>query len=69
MENLEFPPLKERRSNYDWYIPKGILKRNWMSKHLNQIPSVVVLFVQLDWKHPNWMEKILEVSSKVKSVR
>ncbi|XP_040569787.1 trafficking protein particle complex subunit 11 [Lepeophtheirus salmonis] len=69
MENLEFPALKPKRTTYDWYIPKGILKRNWMSKHLNGIPSVVVLFVQLDWKHPNWSEKILEVASKVKSVR
>ncbi|VDP02279.1 unnamed protein product [Soboliphyme baturini] len=47
----------------------GILKINWMKKHLSSIPAVVVLFVDLDWQHPSWNEKILECRSKVESIR
>ena len=35
---------KARRTSYEWFIPKGILKTNWMTKHLNQVPSVAVVF-------------------------
>ena len=38
-----------KRSTYEWYIPKGILKTKWMHKHLYLSPAVVVMFYELDW--------------------
>ena len=61
--------MKQRRTSYEWFIPKGILKRNWMSKHLELIPSVVVIFVELDWNDPDFNEKKKECASRVQSVR
>lgn len=58
-----------QRSSYEWYIPKGILKRNWMNKYLNDIPSVVVVFYDLDWNDPLWNEKKMECASRVQSLR
>ncbi|XP_014475297.1 PREDICTED: trafficking protein particle complex subunit 11 [Dinoponera quadriceps] len=65
----EFPTVKPKRSSYEWYIPKGILKRNWMNKYLNDIPSVVVVFYDLDWSDPLWNEKKMECASRVQSLR
>ncbi|XP_063238337.1 trafficking protein particle complex subunit 11 [Bacillus rossius redtenbacheri] len=65
----DFPPVKPRRSSYDWYIPKGILKRNWMAKHLDQVPAVVVVFYELDWDDAQWNEKKIECASRVQSIR
>ncbi|PSN35312.1 Trafficking protein particle complex subunit 11 [Blattella germanica] len=65
----EFPPVKSKRTSYDWYIPKGILKRNWMNKHLNELPAVVVIFYELDWDDQFWNEKSIECASRVQSVR
>ncbi|KAJ9597774.1 hypothetical protein L9F63_011382 [Diploptera punctata] len=65
----EFPPMKPKRTSYDWYIPKGILKRNWMNKHLSELPAVVVIFYELDWDDQLWNEKSIECSSRVQSVR
>uniref|UniRef100_A0A5S6QQT5 Foie-gras_1 domain-containing protein n=1 Tax=Trichuris muris TaxID=70415 RepID=A0A5S6QQT5_TRIMR len=47
----------------------GILKTTWMQKHLQQVPAVLVLFVDLDWNHPSWTEKVAECASKIKSIR
>jgi hypothetical protein len=58
-----------QRTSYDWYIPKGILKQNWMNKHLNELPAVVVIFYELDWDDPLWNEKSVECASRVQSVR
>ncbi|KAH0955604.1 hypothetical protein HN011_000445 [Eciton burchellii] len=65
----EFPTVKPKRSSYEWYIPKGILKKNWMNKYLNDIPSVVVVFYELDWNDPLWNEKKMECASRVQSLR
>ena len=61
--------MKPRRTSYEWFIPKGILKTNWMHKHLNLIPSVVVIFIELDWNDPDWNEKKKECATRVQSVR
>jgi trafficking protein particle complex subunit 11 len=58
-----------QRNSYEWYIPKGIMKRNWMNKYLNLVPSVVVIFYDLDWDDPFWNEKKIECASRVHSVR
>ncbi|KAG7196538.1 hypothetical protein KM043_018560 [Ampulex compressa] len=65
----EFPTVKPKRTSYEWYMPKGILKRNWMNKYLNEIPSVVVAFYELDWNDPLWNEKKMECASRVQSLR
>ena len=57
--------MKPKRNSYEWFIPKGILKRNWMVKHLFELPAVVVVWMELDWNEPNWNEKRLELASRV----
>ncbi|XP_033218517.1 trafficking protein particle complex subunit 11 [Belonocnema kinseyi] len=68
-ETHEFPTVKPKRNSYEWYIPKGILKRNWMNKYLNEIPAVVVVFYDLDWNDPMWNEKKMECVSRVHALR
>ncbi|XP_050304839.1 trafficking protein particle complex subunit 11 [Anthonomus grandis grandis] len=65
----KFPVIKPKRSSYDWYIPKGILKRNWMGKYLQEVPAIIVIFYDLDWKDISWNEKMIECASKVQSMR
>lgn len=64
-----FPVVKPKRNTYEWYVPKGILKRNWMSKHANEVPAVIALFYELDWNEPMWNEKMIECASRVQSMR
>ena len=28
-KDLRWPQMKPKRNTYEWFIPKGILKRNW----------------------------------------
>ncbi|KAI4461549.1 hypothetical protein MML48_5g00016715 [Holotrichia oblita] len=65
----EFPVVKPKRNSYEWYIPKGILKRNWMTKHLNEIPAIIAIFYDLDWNDTQWNEKVIECASRVQSMR
>ncbi|XP_044173925.1 trafficking protein particle complex subunit 11-like [Acropora millepora] len=65
----EFPKAKSKRSTYEWYIPKGILKTKWMHKHLYLTPAVVVMFYELDWDDAQWKEKQTECASKLQSIR
>jgi len=58
-----------QRPSYEWYIPKGILKSSWMTKHLDKIPAVVVLFFDLDWDDSMWKERQMECSTRVEIVR
>jgi len=58
-----------QRPSYEWYIPKGILKSCWMTKHLDTIPAVVVLFFDFDWDDPMWKERQMECSTRVEIVR
>ena len=65
----EFPVIKPKRNSYEWYIPKGIIKRNWMNKYLKEVPAVVVVFYDLDWNDIQWNEKMIECASRVQSMR
>ncbi|CAD6187927.1 unnamed protein product [Caenorhabditis auriculariae] len=47
----------------------GILRREWPLKYLENIPALIVLFVDLEWDHPSWQEKKTEAESKVASIR
>jgi hypothetical protein len=60
---------KARRTSYEWFIPKGILKTNWMTKHLDSVPSVAVVFTDLEWSSPEWNERKMECSARVQAVR
>lgn len=55
--DFQMPSMKPKRQSYEWYTPKGILKSNWISKYLYKVPSLVVLFYDLDWNDTNWTEK------------
>ncbi len=50
-------------------MPKGILKTNWLFKHLNLVPSLVVVFFDLDWDEPNWKERQMECATKIDLIR
>ncbi|OXB57311.1 hypothetical protein ASZ78_008876 [Callipepla squamata] len=62
-------PISFKRTSYEWYIPKGILKTGWMNKHLNLVPALVVVFYELDWDEPQWKEKQSECATRVEIVR
>lgn len=66
---FEFPVVKPKRNSYEWYIPKGILKKNWINKRVALIPAVVVIFYDMEWNDPQWNEKIIECASRVQSIR
>ncbi|CAH0589974.1 unnamed protein product [Chrysodeixis includens] len=66
---FEFPVVKPKRNSYEWYIPKGVLKKNWIHKRVSLIPAVVVIFYDMDWNDPQWNEKVIECASKVQSIR
>ncbi|MBN3301762.1 TPC11 protein, partial [Amia calva] len=65
----EYPKCRTKRTSYEWYIPKGMLKTGWMNKHLNLVPALVVLFYELDWDEVQWKEKQSECATKVEIVR
>lgn len=58
-----------QRQSYEWYIPKGILKSNWISKYLYHVPALVVLFCDLDWNDSSWTEKKNDLASKIQALK
>ncbi|CAJ0578792.1 unnamed protein product, partial [Mesorhabditis spiculigera] len=58
-------PHHQKRSNKG----KGYLSREWLEKYRNEVPALVVLYLDLDWDHPSWREKLLEAKGKVESLR
>ncbi|XP_053673204.1 trafficking protein particle complex subunit 11 [Anopheles nili] len=67
--SYEFPVSKPKHQSYEWYTPKGILKRNWMLKHLHVLPAVVVLFQDLEWNDPKWTEKQLQCAATIQVLK
>lgn len=67
--NYELPVVKPKRQSYEWYQPKGILKRNWILKHLHVLPAVVVLFQDIEWNDPEWTEKQYQCVSMVQTIK
>uniref|UniRef100_A0A182NIX3 Trafficking protein particle complex subunit 11 n=1 Tax=Anopheles dirus TaxID=7168 RepID=A0A182NIX3_9DIPT len=67
--NYEFPVSKPKHQSYEWYTPKGMLKRNWMLKHLHVLPAVVVLFQDLEWNDPKWTEKQLQCAATIQVLK
>ena len=50
-------------------MPKGILKTNWMHKHLHLVPSLVVLFFELDWNDASFKDRQIELKDKIDMIR
>ena len=48
---------------------RGIIKVEWARKYLSQRPALIVVFIDLNWSHPNWTEKRQECESKIASLR
>ncbi len=46
-----------QKTSYNWYVPKGLLKRNWIDKYLSRVPALVVVFVNLDWNDPHYGDR------------
>lgn len=67
--NCEFPVAKPKRTSYEWYQPRGILKRNWMLKHLHVLPAVIVVFQNFEWDDANWLEKQNQCATLIQTVR
>jgi len=67
LETAELPVAKPARQTYEWLVPRGILKRNWMKKHLNVLPSVVVVFADIDWTDPD-MRAVVSTVARVRQL-
>ncbi|CAF3408620.1 unnamed protein product [Rotaria sp. Silwood1] len=65
----QYPRSKAKRATYEWYVPKGILKTNWMHKHLHLVPSLIVIFFELDWNDSLFKDKQIELKNKIDMVR
>ena len=68
-KNYDLPVVKPKRQSYEWYHPKGILKRNWILKHLHVLPAVIVLFEDLEWNDPEWTEKQYQCVSTMQTIK
>ena len=40
-----------------------------LEKHLEKVPSLVCLFVDLEWNDPNWNHRLGEIVSKLEVLR
>ena len=40
-----------------------------MNKHLNSVPAVAVVFIDLEWDAAEWNERKMECSARVQAVR
>ena len=66
---IRFLNVSLQRTSYEFYVPKGILKKEWIRKHLQVVPSLMVTFFDLDWDDAQWKEKETECASKVSALR
>lgn len=63
------PTKKPKRQSFEWYNPKHILKKNWILKYLHVLPSLIVVFVDLEWKDPQWSERQLQCSTMMQQLK
>uniref|UniRef100_A0A2R5LAW4 Trafficking protein particle complex subunit 11 n=1 Tax=Ornithodoros turicata TaxID=34597 RepID=A0A2R5LAW4_9ACAR len=68
-EKHQFPKPKPKHPSYEWYDERGILKTNWLHKHMVEVPAVVILFYDLDWDDQNWAEKRNDCAATLKALR
>lgn len=68
--NHEYPKYTPRdQADYEGYTPSGVLKKHWFSKHCSDVPSLLVLFYDLEWNDPQWGERQIELASRVQVIR
>ena len=60
---------RENLAILNFVLFSGILKTNWMNKHLNSVPAVAVVFIDLEWDAAEWNERKMECSARVQAVR
>jgi hypothetical protein len=60
---------KQRRLSYESYVPEGIFKSDWLHKHRNLIPSVVVLFFNWDEIEKNFKIKEIEFNNEIEIIK
>ncbi|KAI3381805.1 hypothetical protein SNEBB_008329 [Seison nebaliae] len=48
----------EKKKQYDERMTRGILKTKWMRKYLDEIPSVILLFFDLDWDESDFSDRL-----------
>eukprot|EP00041_Stephanoeca_diplocostata_P028161 m.788348 g.788348 ORF g.788348 m.788348 type:complete len:1358 (-) comp23316_c0_seq8:298-4371(-) len=51
------------------YVPPGILKQNWVTKHKHVVPSVVVAFFDLEWQDENWTDREASCAKVINELR
>lgn len=67
-----FPQRKakvKRDPTDDDVVPSGIIKSNWVKKHRNTVPSVVVAFFDLDWQAEDWETREAECAKTINELR
>ena len=57
------------QADYEGYVPIGVLKKHWFAKHCSDVPSLLVLFYDLEWADPQWDERQIELASRVQVIR
>eukprot|EP00040_Diaphanoeca_grandis_P015772 m.80876 g.80876 ORF g.80876 m.80876 type:complete len:639 (-) comp25358_c0_seq2:213-2129(-) len=72
--NSVFPKRKTKKQQDtnvtdDDVVPLGILKSNWVNKHRSCIPSVVVVFFNLDWQSEDWATREAECAKTINELR
>uniref|UniRef100_A0A1I8BNS2 Foie-gras_1 domain-containing protein n=1 Tax=Meloidogyne hapla TaxID=6305 RepID=A0A1I8BNS2_MELHA len=48
---------------------RGIIKRNWQYKYLDERPALIVLFIDLDWDSDLWQQQKNECESRLNVLR
>ncbi|EDQ87481.1 uncharacterized protein MONBRDRAFT_33306 [Monosiga brevicollis MX1] len=69
-----FPPRKEKAAptqsvTEEAHIPDGIIKRHWISRHAEEIPAVIVIFMALEWEAEDWNKREEEYAQMVAAIR
>ncbi|GAB5357311.1 hypothetical protein AAMO2058_000363700 [Amorphochlora amoebiformis] len=66
----ELPKPKQKTEIKDWdaHVPSGILKSNWVEKHMTQLPAVVCLLHEWD-ENKDWHSQTVSVASAVNNFR
>jgi hypothetical protein len=71
LQFIETIPVKRRshESDYDTYIPQGILRQDWIIKHEKSIPALTVLVFKLEDKSADWTKLEVLVNNHTRQLR
>ncbi|CAG7825272.1 unnamed protein product, partial [Allacma fusca] len=65
----KFPTKKVKNDPVECYLPHGLVKSNWVSKHLNDIPAVCIIFFDLNWTSAEWNERKQKCAQLIKQLK